>query len=168
LAMAKKLLSEIVKHIEDEGMGCIFLAPETMGKKSLLGSLDEVLELCECGPAIIPAIDFGHLHAASGGGLSSADDFRMVLEKISAALGREALNNLHIHFSPVEYTGAGEKRHRTTRDKGFGPDFRLLAEQLVEFSAGFTLICKSDGLQDEDALVYKSIYEQEASKNTLY
>jgi len=85
--------------------------------------------------------------------------FALVFEKVEFALGREAFKSLHIHFSPVEYTNAGEKRHMTTRDKGFGPDFLFLAKLLVKYSADFTVICESDGLQAEDALVYKAIYE---------
>jgi deoxyribonuclease-4 len=153
------LLKEIVRQAGEEGLGDILLAPETMGKKSLLGTLEEVLELCGAGPNIIPTIDFGHLHAVSLGGFGVPEAFAGVFEKIEKTLGKEALKRLHIHFSPVEYTGAGERRHRTTRDEGFGPDFSLLAEQLVNKEAAFTVICESDGLQAEDALVFKSIYE---------
>ncbi|MFZ5650327.1 MAG: TIM barrel protein [Bacillota bacterium] len=157
---AGQLLGEIIKKAREDGLGGIFLAPETMGKKSLLGSLDEVLELCTLDSGVIPALDFGHLHAASLGGFELEEAFSGVFDKVEAALGREALKNLHIHFSPVEYTNAGEKRHRTTRDEGYGPDFTLLARQLAARSAGFTVICESDGLQAEDALVFKSVYEK--------
>ncbi|MFZ5646777.1 MAG: TIM barrel protein [Bacillota bacterium] len=159
---AKHLLGEVIKQARDEGFEGIYLAPETMGKKSLLGNLDEVLELCSLDSGIIPALDFGHLHAASMGGFELEEAFAGVFDKIEAALGREAFKKLHIHFSPVEYTNAGEKRHRTTRDEGFGPDFTLLARQLAARSAHFTVICESDGLQAEDALVFKSIYEKVA------
>jgi deoxyribonuclease-4 len=115
------------------------------------------------GPNIIPAVDFGHLHAASGGGLATKEAFAGIFDRIESALGRNGFKRLHIHFSPVEYSGAGERRHLTTRDVGFGPDFTHLAEMLVEVSAEFTVICESDGLQAEDALVYKSIYEKVAA-----
>lgn len=157
---ATALLKDIAKQAREEGLGDIMLAPETMGKKSLLGSLEEVLELCGAGPNIIPAIDFGHLHAVTRGGFGVEEAFAGVFEKIEAVLGKEALGRLHIHFSPVEYTNAGEKKHMTTRDAGYGPDFSFLAALLVHYSAQFTVICESDGCQAEDALVYKSIYEE--------
>lgn len=160
---AKKLLVEVVRQAGEEGLDNISLAPETMGKKSLLGSLDEVLELCSLDESIVPAIDFGHLHAAGGGGLTSEDAFAGVLDRVEAALGRERLKRLHFHFSPVEFTAAGEKKHRTTGDEGFGPDFTHLARLLVERSLEFTLICESDGVQAEDALVYRSIYKDAAN-----
>lgn len=160
---AKNLLREIVKMAGEEGLDNISMAPETMGKKSLLGSLDEVLELCSLDKSIIPAIDFGHLHAAGGGLLTSKEAFASVLERVEAALGRERLKRLHIHFSPVEFTAAGEKKHRTTGDEGFGPDFTYLARVLADRSLEFTLICESDGMQAEDAMVYRSIYEEAVS-----
>lgn len=156
---AVKLLKEIGRQSGEEGLGDILLAPETMGKKSLLGSLEEVLELCSAWNNVIPAIDFGHLHAVTQGGFGTSEAFAGAFEKIKSTLGGDALKRLHIHFSPVEYTGAGEKKHKTTRDEGFGPDFSFLAEQLVRNQAGFTVICESDGLQAEDALVFKAIYE---------
>lgn len=164
---AKQLLGEVLGQARAEGLDGICLAPETMGKRSLLGSLDEVLELCSLDPGVIPTLDFGHLHAESLGGFGLEEAFSGVLDKVEAALGREAIKNLHIHFSPVEYSNAGEKRHRTTRDEGYGPDFTLLARQLAARSAGFTVICESDGLQAEDALVFKSIYEQVVKKGRI-
>lgn len=157
---AKQLLGEIVDQAGGEGLGHIYLAPETMGKKSLLGSLDEVLDFCSVGANIIPAVDFAHLHAVSGGGFGYKAAFAGVFEKINSVLGKDELKRLHIHFSPVEYSSAGEKKHRTIRDGCYGPDFTLLAEQLVEASAEFTVICESDGFQAEDALIFKSIYER--------
>lgn len=164
LKRARLFLEDISKQALDEGFGDIFLAPETMGKKSLLGSLDEVLDLCCVNLNIIPAIDFGHLHSISQGGLVEEEKFSFVFERVESVLGKGAFKRMHIHFSPVEYTAAGEKRHRTTRDTGFGPDFTPLARQLVRHSAEFTVICESDGLQAEDALIYKSIYERVAAK----
>lgn len=162
---ASAFFKEIVLQAREEGLGDIMLAPETMGKKSLLGSLEEVLELCCAGPNVIPAVDFGHLHAVTQGGFGVEEAYAGVFEKIEAALGKEAFRRLHIHFSPVEYTNAGEKKHRTTRDEGYGPDFSFLAAMLVRYSAEFTVICESDGLQAEDALVYRSIYEEALKAN---
>lgn len=155
---AKKLLSEVTIRAREQDLGGIFLAPETMGKRTLLGSLDEVLDFCSIDESIVPAVDFGHLHAIDGGSLNSKEDFAFVLDKIEKSLGKERLRRLHMHFSPIEFTQAGEKKHRTTQDEGFGPDFSYLAPLLIERSLNFTLICESNGLQAEDALVYKKIY----------
>ncbi|HBV97022.1 MAG: endonuclease IV [Peptococcaceae bacterium BICA1-7] len=164
---ATAFLREISLQAREEGLDDIMLAPETMGKKNLLGSLEEVMELCGAGPNIIPAIDFGHLHAVTQGGFGVEEAFAGVFDKIVAVLGKEALKRLHIHFSPVEYTSAGEKKHMTTRDEGYGPDFSFLAALLASHSAEFTVICESDGCQAEDALIFKSIYEEALKANSL-
>jgi deoxyribonuclease-4 len=166
LSRAKGFLKEILAEVEAEGLGHILLAPETMGKKNQLGSLEEVLEICELGGPLVPAVDFGHLHAVTGGGFEEKSAYAAVFALIEKRLGREYLQNLHIHFSPVEFTAAGEKKHRTTLETGFGPDFTPLAQVLAE-RGDLTpvIICESPGRQAEDAIVYKEIY-QRVKKNS--
>jgi deoxyribonuclease-4 len=158
LTAAKSLLKDILNEAAAEGLDAVQLAPETMGKRNQLGSLEEILELCELGPGVIPAVDFGHLHALSGGALVDRPAFEAVLNLIQERLGRAYLQNLHIHFSPVEFTEAGEKKHGTTLETGLGPDFTPLAETLVEWDLKPTVICESAGRQAEDAMVYRDIY----------
>lgn len=158
LARAKSFLKEILLEVEEEDFSGIFLAPETMGKKNQLGSLEEVLELCETGSRVVPAVDFGHMHAVTGGAFTEKSSFREALDLIEKRLGRKYLQNLHIHFSPVEYTGTGEKKHRTTLETQFGPHFAPLAELLVERNLTPTVICESDGRQAEDVIIYRDIY----------
>ncbi len=155
---AKAFLKEILDEAREEGLAGVSLAPETGGKKNQLGSLEEVLELCELGSELVPAVDFGHLHAISGGGLKGKPAFTAVLDLIEQSLGKEYLQNLHIHFSPVEFTGAGEKKHWTTLETRFGPDFTPLAELIAEKGLTPTVICESAGRQAEDAVIYRDIY----------
>lgn len=162
LRRAREHLAELLDRADAEGLGGIKVAPETMGKPSLLGNLEEILELCTLDERVVPTIDFGHLHAAGGGGLTGEEQVARILDRVEEVLGKEALQNLHIHFSPVEFTKAGEKKHRTTIDEGFGPDFRYLAGLLHRRSLTPTIICESRGRQAEDALYYQNIYEQYA------
>lgn len=158
LKRAGGYLVELLKIAEAEGLGDIKVAPETMGKPAQLGNLEEVLELCGLNSKIVPAIDFGHLHAAGSGALVSEEKFAEVLDRIEAVLGNEYVKNLHIHFSPIEYTRAGERKHRTTLDEGYGPNFTFLARQIKQREMSPTVICESSGRQAEDALVYRRIY----------
>jgi len=160
LERAVQTLSEVIAEAGEKGLGNIFLAPETMGKASLLGTVEEVIELCSIGPSVIPTVDFGHLHAVTGGGLQGKEDFAEVLDKFAKFISKEAFNGLHIHFSPVEYTGAGEKRHRTLLDDGYGPPFEPLAELIKERKMNPVIICESAGRQAEDALEYQEIYRR--------
>lgn len=158
LRRSMDFLEEVLAEAEQAGLGHILVAPETMGKINQLGSLDEVLEMCTMGSKVVPAVDFGHLHAAGVGALKDEENYAAVLDAVERALGREILNSLHIHFSPVEYTRAGEKRHRTTLDEGYGPDFAPLARLIAQRGLSPTVICESDGRQAEDAIIYRDFY----------
>lgn len=161
LERAAVLLEEIVAEARREGLtDTVWLCPETMGKKNLLGTLPEVLRLCEVADCVRPTIDFAHIHALTGGGLCGRSDFECILAAIESKLGEAVLQRLHIHFSPIEYTAAGEKKHRTLRDKEFGPPFEPLAELIAENGWQPTVICESAGTQDEDAVVFYNMYRE--------
>lgn len=160
MARAEALLEEIVCQARREGLlNGVQLLPETMGKPGQLGTLGEVLRLCEVADCVRPAVDFAHIHALTGGRLNSNRAFERLLLKIERRLGEDAVRLLHIHFSPIEFGQRGEIRHRSLLDKGFGPDFELLAPLLAEYKLTPTIICESAGRQDEDAMIYKSIYD---------
>ncbi|MCL2766780.1 MAG: TIM barrel protein [Peptococcaceae bacterium] len=160
LAIAKKNFTAILNDVLKEGLSHITLAPETMGKRNQLGSLEEVLELCELSEQVKPAVDFGHIHAVTGGSLINKEAYAKILDLIKDRLGQEYLQNLHVHFSPIEFTAGGEKKHRTTLDVEIGPDFTFLAELLAERKLTPVIICESAGRQAEDAVVYRDIYSR--------
>ena len=133
---------------------------ETMGKINQLGTLDEVLELCRIDSCFVPVVDFGHLNARDLGGVfRCADDYLRVFDKISARMGADVAESLHCHFSKIEYTSAGEKKHLTFADTEFGPDYEPFVEAIVKGSLAPNGICESAGTQSDDALAMKMLYE---------
>lgn len=133
---------------------------ETMGKLNQLGTIDEVLELCKLGGTLCPVIDFGHVNARNiGGYFREKDDYRRVFEQIGEELGDEYARTLHCHFSKIEYTAAGERKHLTFADTEFGPPYEPLAEAIAEYRLTPRIICESDGTQAEDALALKRCTE---------
>lgn len=134
---------------------------ETMGKVNQLGTLDEVLELCRIDSAFVPVVDFGHLNARDLGGVfASADDYLRVFDKIDHTLGAHVAENLHCHFSKIEWTSSGEKRHLTFEDKIYGPNFEPLIETIYKHGLSPTIICESAGTQSDDALAMKKHYQE--------
>ena len=132
---------------------------ETMGKINQLGTLDEVLELCRIDSAFVPVVDFGHLNARDLGDVFvTADDYLRVFDKIDRALGADVACNLHCHFSKIEWTGSGEKRHLTFEDNLYGPNFEPLVEVIYKNNLSPTIICESAGTQSDDALAMKKYY----------
>lgn len=147
----------ILSEAEKLGLSHVKLAPETMGKKNQLGTLEEVLAVCRLSSQCIPAVDFGHLHAVTGGKYLTKEEFQAVFARIDAVLGAETAKNIQIHFSKIEFTAAGEKKHWTFADP-FGPPFEPLMEVIAD--GGFTprIICESAGTQDVDARAMQDYY----------
>ena len=132
---------------------------ETMGKQNQLGTLDEVLELCRIDSALVPVVDFGHLNARDCGGVfKNADDYLSVFDKIDRKIGAEYAEKLHCHFSKIEWTDKGEKKHLTFLDEIYGPSFEPLMDMLSRERLYPTIISESAGTQSDDALTMKKYY----------
>ncbi len=153
MALAKDTLSRVAEENKDTK---IKLGLETMGKINQLGTLPEVIELCKTAPCFVPVVDFGHLNAREVGGLfPDSDAYKRVFDRIGEELGDDIAKNLHCHFSKIEYTSAGEKKHLTFEDNVFGPFFEPLAETIIKYDLAPRIICESAGTQAEDALFMK-------------
>ena len=160
LQIAQAQLKEVIIGMDERGYSDMIICPETMGKSGQLGTIDEVLALCRTDERILPCFDFGHIYARSIGNINSREQFKEILDKIENELGFERMRNMHIHFSRIEYTKAGEKMHHTFADEQWGPDFIFLAQALYEKKAEPVIICESKGTMAEDALNMKNTYEQ--------
>ena len=158
LEIALEHFKTIIGLMDEWGYGDMSLCPETMGKINQLGDLGEVMELCKLDERVVPTIDFGHLHTRGLGAIQSKQDYVDILTTIENTLGRERLKYMHVHFSRIEYTKGGEKRHWTFADTQFGPDFEPLGELLAEWDLCPTVICESSGTMAEDAAAMKKMY----------
>lgn len=157
MARAKQAFSTILELAEERGLTGIYLMPETMGKQNQLGTLEEVLDLCKLSRWVIPAVDFGHLHAVTGGCYTRHDEFAAVFERVGEVLGDETARNLHIHFSKIEFTRAGERRHWTFADP-YGPPYEPLMEVCAKERYTPRVICESAGTQALDAKTMQDLY----------
>ena len=158
LTLALDTMRMSLEALDREGLGHVHICPETMGKINQLGDLNEVMALCSLDERLIPCIDFGHLNARTMGGMNSKESFMNVLDTIENVLGAERRKHFHVHFSKIEYTKGGEKKHLTFSDTVFGPNPEPLMELLAEKGAEPTVICESDSTQAEDALYMKKCY----------
>lgn len=149
----------MTRALEAVGDTRVTLALETMGKLNQLGTLDEVLDICSIDERLCPVVDFGHLNARNVGNLFvTVDDYRKVFDTIANKLGDKYADSLHCHFSKIEYTNAGEKKHLTFEDSVFGPPFEPLMEAIALEKVSPFIICESDGTMAEDALAMKKYY----------
>ena len=149
------------RNLEINGDTDIRMGLETMGKINQLGTLEEVIELCKISPKYCPVVDFGHLNARHlGSHFPDRDSYRRVFDSIGTALGDDYAKYLHCHFSKIEYTQMGEKKHLTFADTVYGPDFEPLAEAIIAEGVCPRIICESDGTMSDDALEMKRIWKK--------
>jgi deoxyribonuclease-4 len=151
-------LKEVSAEMKSLGLK-VKLGPETMGRKFQVGNLDEILNLNQEVEGTQLVIDWGHLHALHLGALKKVEDFRVIAEKVEQTLGTEALRSMHCHFSKIEFSSQGEKRHHTLDEERYGPEFRMLAEVIVDFGLHPTMICESPIL-DVDARKMKDTLKE--------
>ena len=159
LEKALDTMRRAVEALDEAGFADMTLCPETMGKIGQLGTLDEVLALCRVDRRITPCIDFGHLNARTLGGIQSRADYAAILDRMGEVLGDERARRFHVHFSRIEFSAGGEKRHWTFAETQFGPEPQPLMELLAERRLEPVIICESAGTQAEDAQAMQRMYE---------
>ena len=154
-------LLEACRRLDGAGLSQVHLCPETMGRPSQIGDLTETLDFCLLDGRFIPCLDFAHLHALGQGALNTTEDFARVLDAVESALGIDRAREMHVHFSTIEYTAAGEKRHRTFAEEKYGPRFDRLAPLFKERGYTPRVICECHGTMAEDAKTMMEIFNGE-------
>jgi deoxyribonuclease-4 len=144
-------LRDVAQSLKRLGIKNVRIGPETMGKPSQLGSLDEVLRICQEVEQTQLVIDWSHLHARDMGRFRTVEDFRRVVETVESRLGIEAARDMHCHFTKIEFTDKGERRHHTLEEERYGPSFDMLAKVIAEFKLRPVIISESP-LLDIDAI----------------
>ena len=135
----------------DAGFDDMWLMPETMGKYSQVGNVDEIIEMASWDKSVVPCFDFGHINCIMQGALKSKQDFLDIFNKSIDKLGFEKTNNCHIHFSKIKYSDKGEVSHLTFEDTDFGPNFEPMIDAIVQLGINPNIICESRGTQAVDA-----------------
>jgi len=152
----KEALLEITDTLRNEKIQ-IDIRPETTGKGSQFGTLDEIINLSQEIQGVKLCIDFSHLYARDIGKWNSYTEFMDILNRVEAELGSSALKDMHLHVSGIEYTPKGERRHLVVQDPGNKFNYKELIYALRDKEAEGFLICESPNLE-EDALLFKKIY----------
>ncbi len=140
-------MRDLQKKINREGWK-ILLSPETTGKPSQFGSFEELAELRQSAGCGI-TVDFAHIRARNNGII----DYPALMKKL------QKQTPFHSHFSGIEYTGKGERRHLLTETE----DIEELLGHLLKNRLSTTIINESPSPL-EDSLKMKKILEKLKSK----
>jgi len=149
----KSQLQWITKQLRAEG-NKVWVRPEVTGKGTQFGTLEEVLRLSAEIEGVAPCIDFAHWHARTGE-YNSYDGFVSILKQVEEVLGRQALEDMHIHVSGIAYTRSGESRHLNLQNSDF--NYKEFIKALCDFRVKGLVISESPNLE-EDALLLQETY----------
>ncbi len=144
----------ITDTLKEEGNN-IWIRPETTGKGSQWGTLEEIIELSRHFDTVLPCIDFAHMHARSNGLYNTYDEFCAILEKLGKELGEKALNNFHGHVAGIEYGLKGEKKHLIFEEADF--NYKDLLRAMKKFNVKGALVCESPNIEI-DTKILKDYY----------
>ena len=85
----------ILSAMDDAGYTQHPICLETMGKRSVIGSAEEICQLVALDDRLLPCIDFGHLNARTGGGCNSYEDFCALFDRMENEIGAERTARFH-------------------------------------------------------------------------
>ncbi|MGQ9545801.1 MAG: TIM barrel protein [Dehalococcoidia bacterium] len=151
----KKHLQDVVNILRREG-NTVSISPEVTGKPSQFGTIEEILQLSSEIEGVLPCVDFSHWHARTGKA-NSYREFMDILDQIERKLGRQALDNMHIHLSGIAYGKKGEIKHLMLPDSDF--KYAELLKALKERRAKGVVICESVPYLEKDALLLQQTYQ---------
>ncbi len=152
----KNNLKEIISILKNENNN-IWVRPETTGKDTQFGNVDEILQLSQELDNVMPCVDFAHFHARTNGKYNTYDEFASILEKIEKALGKRGLENMHIHIKGIAYGPKGEKNHLTLGESDL--KYKELLKCLKDFSVKGVVVSESPNIE-EDALLMQKTYNK--------
>ena len=149
----KKAIKDIIGILKKED-NKIWIRPEVAGRVAQFGELKEIIKLSQELENVMPCIDFAHLHARTNGAYNTYKEFSSVLQEVEKNLGREALNNMHIHISGINYGEKGEKNHLNLENSDL--NFKELVKAWKDFKIKGVVISESPNIE-KDALLLKKL-----------
>ncbi|MBI2145136.1 TIM barrel protein [Candidatus Woesearchaeota archaeon] len=150
----KKELTAVVAELKNGGCK-IWVRPETTGKRTQFGDLNEILRLCGEIEQVMPCIDYAHVHARESSN-NTYGEFCEILAAVEKALGKEALKNMHIQIAGVNYNGSGERNHLNLDDSDL--NYKDIIRSWKEFGIAGIVISESPNIEG-DALMLKRLHE---------
>lgn len=148
--LKEKIVSGILKLLTLHDMQNFrqpVLGIETTGRKSEIGTVDEILQIIHeiSVDTVIPVIDWAHLYARSGGAYpKNKNDFYETIIRLENELG---LSTFYFHGGGVEYDLSGERKHLSL--KTCQPPLPYLIDVMSELGYDYTMIIETPNAIDD-------------------
>ena len=101
-------LDAVTSKVESLGVG---MGLETAGNNRSFGSLGDIAQLASEYSFVRPVVDWAHVHAMTGGGLTTKEAFASVFSFIQGQFPGWMIAPLQTQFSDNEFGAGGEIRH---------------------------------------------------------
>ncbi len=145
-----KSMERICSELETEGNN-IWIRPETTGKGTQWGTLEEIVQLSKQFKNVLPCVDFAHIHARNNGIYNTYDEFSKMFEYMGDELGSDVFNNFHAHLAGIEYGVKGEKNHLILEESDM--NYKDLLKVFKEYDVKGALVCESPNIEGDTKLL---------------
>lgn len=151
----KKQTKIITDTLNSENIN-VWIRPETTGKATQWGDLEEIINLSKEFEYVLPCVDFSHLHARYNGISNTYDEFAQIFEKIGKELpDKNPLENFHAHVAGIAYGDKGEKHHLNLDESDF--NYKDLLKAFKDFDVKGVIVCESPNIES-DCRILKDYY----------
>jgi len=152
----RKGFEKMLTKLDEQSLN-IQIAPETTGKPTQFGSLEELVGLAKeiNHPKLGFCIDFAHLHARSNGKYNTKEEFCTIFDYIGQELGGEKLKRMHMHYSGLTYSEKGEKKHLPFKESDAA--YETLLEVMKIYDVRGILVIESP-IMETDCLMLKNLF----------
>ena len=151
----KKQIKFITDTLNSEGIK-VWVRPETTGKATQWGDLEEIINLSKEFEYVLPCVDFSHLHARYNGISNTYDEFAAIFEKIATELDdKKPLDKFHAHIAGIAYGEKGEKHHLNLDESDF--NYKDLLKAFKAFDVKGAIVCESPNIET-DCKIMKDYY----------
>lgn len=145
-----KSMEKICSELEKENNN-IWIRPETTGKGTQWGTLEEIVQLSKEFKNVLPCIDFSHIHARYNGTFNTYDEFSKIFEYLGKELGDNIFNNFHAHLAGIEYGAKGEKNHLIFEESDM--NYKDLLKVFKKYDVKGALVCESPNIETDTKLL---------------
>ena len=151
----KRVIEQVVETLKSEGIE-VWVRPETTGKATQWGSLEELIRLSQEVDMVMPCVDFSHLHARTAGKFNSREEWEGVMGQLEEGLGKPGLQEMHAHISGIEYTGKGERKHLMLEESDL--EWQTVLRVMHDFGCRGVVVCESP-IIEQDALLMQQFWK---------